>query len=91
MATSTFSAACVGYRTLSFDHTGYWKGARDTSTRNLPAKAFDINPSQLLAVEDIYHKRIIFSTSIWMSLVALWVPWVTSRSPFAPVIHVPVS
>jgi len=34
---------------LSLDHSRYWKGARDTSTRNLPAEEFDINDQSLAA------------------------------------------
>jgi len=45
------------------------------------------NPLQPLAIEDIYRKRII--VSIWVSLVMLWVPWVTSRGSSLPAIHVP--
>lgn len=84
----TFSTIRVGYRSLCIDHSGDWDCARDAKALNLTAKEVGGDPLQLVAVGDIYRKRISFSAPIWASLVALGVAWIATGVACIPVIPV---
>ena len=84
----TFSTIRVGYRSLCIDHGGDWECARDAKALNLTAKEVGGDPLQLVAVGDIYRKRISFSAPIWASLIALAVAWIATGVSCMPVIPV---
>ncbi|CUS12731.1 unnamed protein product [Tuber aestivum] len=84
----TFSTIRVGYRSLCIDHNGDWECARDAKALNLTAKEVGGDPLELVAVADIYRKRISFSTPVWASLVVLGIAWIATAISCLPVIPV---